>query len=74
MAKVNLTIIEQMNELKKHHSFALNGLYRAQDHGGYDDNLKLSEDYWRGCLVGLETAMNMLGVEHEEYDPFRKQA
>lgn len=62
-----MTIIEQLNELRKDHHYAMTKLYQAQGGAVMGE----SEDYWRGVVVGLEAVLDMLGVEHESYNPLR---
>ena len=64
------TVIGQMETLADHHHYALDRLYRALMSGdGAADGA--STDYWLGTVKGLEAAMDLLGVEHEKFDPLR---
>lgn len=48
------------------HRYILVKLYAAQKQGSADMQ---HEEYWRGALKGIESAMDALGIEHEQYDP-----
>lgn len=61
-----MTIMEQMNELKKKHHYAMTHLYNALANADVNGS---NPDYWRGVVNGLEAAMDMLGIEHEQFDP-----
>lgn len=56
---------EQVNELQSQLHYIMHIRYSnlASDERGEFD------EYWRGCQNGLEYVLDLLGIEHEQWNP-----